>query len=170
MADLIERANRWLNRRQQRAIAGCHDELAALREDRHELTMRLELLSKVSSLVGKLDLEELLPAVAQLSIPELADWSLVDVRGDDERAPHLRGAARSGQGRVAAELMRQRPWREASPGPSCARAARSSSRSSPTRSCAPTLDNDEHLALVAAIGVRSASSCRCACATPPSPS
>ena len=109
MADLIERANRWLSRRQQRAIAGCHDELAALREDRRELTVRLELLARVSSLVGH-DLQALLPKVAELSIPELADWSSVDVLGDGEtRRIHI--AHRDpAKGELAAELMRQRPW------------------------------------------------------------
>jgi PAS domain S-box-containing protein len=52
--------------------------------ERKRAQRRLELLSKVSALVGNLDLEELLPKIAQLSIPELADWSAVDVRSRDE--------------------------------------------------------------------------------------
>src|SRR6185312_7416979 len=81
MADLLERANRWLSRRRERAIEGCRDEVSALREDRHALTKRLELLAKVSALVDG-DLETLLQKIAELSIPELADWSSVDVLGD----------------------------------------------------------------------------------------
>jgi signal transduction histidine kinase len=64
MAKLRQRANRSLIRRNR------------------ELTVRLELLSKVSAL-GNLDLEELLPKIAELSIRELADWSAVDVLGED---------------------------------------------------------------------------------------
>ena len=109
MADLLERANRWLSRRQQRAIHGCRDEVSALREDRHALTMRLELLAKVSALVDG-DLEELLPKVAELSIPELADWSSVDVLGDGEaRRIHI-GHRDPAKADLAAELMRERPW------------------------------------------------------------
>ncbi len=39
---------------------------------------RLSLLSKVGALAGTLDYEEVLSAVARLSIPELADWCIVD--------------------------------------------------------------------------------------------
>jgi signal transduction histidine kinase len=109
MADLLERANRWLSRRQQRALNGCRDEVSALREDRHTLTVRLELLAKVSALVGR-DLEELLPKIAELSIPELADWSSVDVLGESGiRRIHV--AQRDpGKQALADELLRLRPW------------------------------------------------------------
>jgi PAS domain S-box-containing protein len=40
---------------------------------------RLSLLSKVGALAGTLDYEEVLSALARLSIPELADWCIVDV-------------------------------------------------------------------------------------------
>jgi PAS domain S-box-containing protein len=45
---------------------------------------RLSLLSKVGALAGILDYEEALSAVARLSIPELADWCIVDVIEDGE--------------------------------------------------------------------------------------
>jgi PAS domain S-box-containing protein len=40
---------------------------------------RLSLLSKVGALAGTLEYEEVLSAVARLSIPELADWCIVDI-------------------------------------------------------------------------------------------
>src|SRR5512141_2812537 len=43
---------------------------------------RLALLSKVGALAGTLDYERVLSAVARLSIPELADWCIVDVAED----------------------------------------------------------------------------------------
>jgi PAS domain S-box-containing protein len=45
---------------------------------------RLSLLSKVGALAGTLDYEEVLAAVARLSIPELADWCIVDVLDEGE--------------------------------------------------------------------------------------
>ena len=45
---------------------------------------RLSLLSKVGTLAGTLDYEEVLSAVARLSIPELADWCIVDVVEEGE--------------------------------------------------------------------------------------
>ncbi len=45
---------------------------------------RLSLLSKVGALAGTLDYEEVLSAVARLSIPELADWCVVDVVEEGE--------------------------------------------------------------------------------------
>jgi PAS domain S-box-containing protein len=45
---------------------------------------RLSLFSKVGSLAGTLDYEEALSAVARLSIPELADWCVVDVVEEGE--------------------------------------------------------------------------------------
>ncbi|HXU71134.1 MAG TPA: PAS domain-containing sensor histidine kinase [Polyangia bacterium] len=109
MADLLERANRWLSRRRERAIEGCRDEVSALREDRHALTKRLELLAKVSALVDG-DLETLLQKIAELSIPELADWSSVDVLGDG-KARRIHIAHRDpAQAEIAAALMRERPW------------------------------------------------------------
>jgi len=49
-----------------------------------QLVARLSLLSKVGALAGTLDYEEVLSAVARLSIPELADWCVVDVVEDGE--------------------------------------------------------------------------------------
>ena len=45
---------------------------------------RLALLSKVGALAGTLDYEAVLSAVARLSIPELADWCVVDVLEEGE--------------------------------------------------------------------------------------
>lgn len=45
---------------------------------------RLSLLSKVGALAGTLDYEEALSAAARLSIPELADWCIVDVVEEGE--------------------------------------------------------------------------------------
>lgn len=45
---------------------------------------RLSLLSKVGALAGTLDYKEVLSAVARLSIPELADWCIVDVVEEGE--------------------------------------------------------------------------------------
>ena len=45
---------------------------------------RLSLLSKVSDVAATLDYEAALSAVARLSIPELADWCIVDVIEDGE--------------------------------------------------------------------------------------
>ncbi len=45
---------------------------------------RLSLLSKVGALAASLDYERVLAAVARLSIPELADWCVVDVVEEGE--------------------------------------------------------------------------------------
>ncbi len=45
---------------------------------------RLSLLSKVGALAGTLDYEKVLSAVAWLSIPELADWCIVDLVEEGE--------------------------------------------------------------------------------------
>lgn len=45
---------------------------------------RLSLLSKVGALAGMLDYKQVLSAVARLSIPELADWCIVDVVEEGE--------------------------------------------------------------------------------------
>lgn len=49
-----------------------------------EFLARLSLLSKVGDLAGTLEYEAVLSAVARLSIPELADWCVVDVVEDRE--------------------------------------------------------------------------------------
>jgi PAS domain S-box-containing protein len=45
---------------------------------------RLSIFSKMGALAGILDYEEALAAVARLSIPDLADWCIVDEVGDGE--------------------------------------------------------------------------------------
>ncbi len=53
-------------------------------EQRSRLIAHLSILSKIGSLAGTLDYEEALRAIARLSIPELADWCVVDVAEDGE--------------------------------------------------------------------------------------
>jgi PAS domain S-box-containing protein len=55
---------------------------------------RLSLLSKVGDLAGTLDYERVLAAVARLSIPELADWCIVDVVEDGGAARRMEVAHR----------------------------------------------------------------------------
>lgn len=81
-------------------------------DERKQAQRRLELLSKVSTLVGRVDLAELLPAITQLAIPELADWSVVDVCGDG-LVRRLYVAQRDPEkAAVAAALQRFAPWPE----------------------------------------------------------
>jgi PAS domain S-box-containing protein len=47
--------------------------------DRRRTQTSLSLFSKIAALAGTLDYEEALSALARLSIPELADWCVVDV-------------------------------------------------------------------------------------------
>jgi PAS domain S-box-containing protein len=54
--------------------------------DRKRTQTSLSLFSKVAALAGTLDYEQALSALARLSIPELADWCVVDVV--DERGAH----------------------------------------------------------------------------------
>jgi len=53
-------------------------------DDRCRFVARLSLLSKVGALAGTLDYEEVLSAVARLSIPELADWCIIDAVEEGE--------------------------------------------------------------------------------------
>jgi PAS domain S-box-containing protein len=53
-------------------------------EQSGRLVARLSLLSKVGALAGTLEYEKALSAVARLSIPELADWCVVDVVEEGE--------------------------------------------------------------------------------------
>jgi PAS domain S-box-containing protein len=81
-------------------------------DDRKRAQRRLQLLSKVSALVGNLDIDALLTAVAKLSIPELADWSAVDVR-DDRAVRRTYVAHRDpGSALLADELQQFRPWQD----------------------------------------------------------
>jgi PAS domain S-box-containing protein len=52
--------------------------------DRKRAQARLSLLSKLGALAGTLDYEQALSAVARLSIPELADWCIVDAVEEGE--------------------------------------------------------------------------------------
>ena len=154
MADLLERANRWLSRRQERAIDGCRDEVSALREDRRALTVRLELLAKVSALVGR-DVEELLPKIAELSIPELADWSSVDLISDGEaRRIHI-GHRDPHKADLAAELVRLRPWPSRSAWPELLDGRTLFFPFVTDEILRANLDCDEHVELARRIAVRS---------------
>lgn len=105
MAELRERASRWLIDR-VRAIAA---RLARVgpREER-----RLGLLYKLTALPATLELDELLPAVAQLSIPELADWSAVDVPREALVRRLYVGHRNPRHAELAARLKRFTPWRD----------------------------------------------------------
>ncbi|HEX8953669.1 MAG TPA: PAS domain-containing protein, partial [Polyangia bacterium] len=79
-------------------------------DERKRAQRRLELLSKVSLLVGDLELDELLPAIAQLAIPELADWSAVDVRGDVTMRRLIVAHRDPAKAALAAQLQCFQPW------------------------------------------------------------
>jgi GAF domain-containing protein len=154
MDDLLERANRWLRRRQERAIGECKAEVSALRQGRRALTTRLGLLAKVSALVGH-DLEELLPKIAELSIPELADWSSVDVLENGE-ARRIHIAHRDpDKDDLAAELMSQRPWPSSIAWPQLLDGRTLFFPRTSDEVLRANLDNDAHVDLARRIGVRS---------------
>jgi signal transduction histidine kinase len=80
-------------------------------DENQRLQRRLELLYKLTMLAQNVDRDALLSAVAQLSIPELADWSAVDVP-DEEAARSIYVAHRDpGKAAIAARLQRFAPWR-----------------------------------------------------------
>ncbi len=81
-------------------------------DERKRAQRRLELLSKVSTLVGSVDLAELLPAITQLAIPELADWSVVDDCGDGLMRRLYVAQRDPDKAAVAAALQRFAPWPE----------------------------------------------------------
>ena len=125
--------------------------------DRKRAERRLELLSKVSALVGTLELDELLPAIARLSIPELADWSIVDVRGAGNRVRRTWVAQRDpDKAPAAARLQRLQPWQQRS-GWSELVAGRSLFYPDVDEELlhANAID-DEHLQLLRSLGLRSA--------------
>lgn len=72
-------------------------------------TTRLMLLSKVGALAGMLEYDEVLAAVARLSIPELADWCIVDVVEDGEVRWAEVAHRDPGRAALAAELSRIPP-------------------------------------------------------------
>lgn len=124
-------------------------------DERKRSQRRLELLSKVSTLVGTLELDALLPAIAKLAIPELADWSTVDVR-DEETVRRVYVAPRDPRNNPLAEaLQRVKPW--------SSRRARRQLLAGRTLFFPEVTDElirantvaPEHRALIRAIGVRS---------------
>jgi signal transduction histidine kinase/GAF domain-containing protein len=78
------RANRYqialamVPRRQARRRTSLEEAAVSAGEHECRFGARLSLLSKASALAGALDYEQVLSAVARLSIPELADWCVVD--------------------------------------------------------------------------------------------
>ncbi|HWE31341.1 MAG TPA: PAS domain-containing protein, partial [Polyangia bacterium] len=70
---------------------------------------RLQLLSKVGELAESMDYEGIISAVARLSIPELADWCVVDVV--EEGVPRRGKVAHrdAAKAALAEELLGQRP-------------------------------------------------------------
>jgi PAS domain S-box-containing protein len=52
--------------------------------DRKKAEARLQLLSKLGTLAGSMDHDKIIDAVAQLSIPELADWCLMVIAADEQ--------------------------------------------------------------------------------------
>jgi signal transduction histidine kinase len=69
------------------------------------------MLSKVSLLVGDLELDELLRRIAELSIPELADWSSVEILGDRSRRGRFIAYRDPAHAELAARLRPHAPWR-----------------------------------------------------------
>ncbi|HXU70704.1 MAG TPA: ATP-binding protein [Polyangia bacterium] len=125
-------------------------------DERKRAQRRLELLSKMSTLVGNLELDQLLPAIAKLAIPELADWSTVDVR-DASTVRRAYVVPRDPHNQPIADAMQQlKPW--------SSRRARDELLSGRSLFFPAVTDElirintmgPEHMALIRAIGVRSA--------------
>ena len=72
-------------------------------------TTRLQILSKVGELAGMLRYEDVLAAVARLSIPELADWCILDVVEDGEVRRSEVAHRDPGKSALAQELRRVTP-------------------------------------------------------------
>jgi PAS domain S-box-containing protein len=124
-------------------------------DERKRAQRRLELLSKVSALVGTLDPDELLPAIAKLSVPELADWSAVDVRGDETVRRMYVAQSDPRMAAVAEQLQRFHPWRERE-GWSELVAGRSLLFEVVTdEQLRANAENEEHVALLRQLGLRS---------------
>src|SRR6266536_4735844 len=70
---------------------------------------RLQLLSKIGALTGMLEYDEVLAAVARLSIPELADWCIIDVVEDGEVRRAEVAHRDPGKAALAAEVRRLLP-------------------------------------------------------------
>jgi PAS domain S-box-containing protein len=74
----------------------------------NESARRIALLSKVGALAGTLEYDEVLAAVARLSIPEFADWCIVDVvQGGELRRVEV--AHRDPSHAALAEELRRNP-------------------------------------------------------------
>jgi sigma-B regulation protein RsbU (phosphoserine phosphatase) len=70
---------------------------------------RLQLLSKVGELAETMDYEGVVSAVARLSIPELADWCVVDVVEDEQPRRGKVAHVDPEKAALAEELLGQRP-------------------------------------------------------------
>jgi PAS domain S-box-containing protein len=106
--DVIEQHGLDVSAREMRVLS---DWLlaAATRHAIHERTKaeaRLSLLSKVGALAGTLQYEEVLSAAARLSIPEMADWCIVDVF-ENEDARRVEVAHRFSADAALAEELRR---------------------------------------------------------------
>ncbi|HEY2749438.1 MAG TPA: ATP-binding protein [Polyangia bacterium] len=124
-------------------------------DDRKRAERRLELLSKMSELAGDVELETLLPAIARLSIPELADWSAVDTAGEGTVRRMFVAARDPAHAAVAEKLQRFHPW---------SKRAGWNELATGRSLLYPEVDdellranavNDEHLALLRRLGIRS---------------
>jgi signal transduction histidine kinase len=88
-------------------------QLAAVEDERQRADRRRRLLAKLDALAGSPEHVQILPEIAERSIPELADWAVLDlVEGDGPR--RLKVAHRDPAGAPLAEqLTRVAPgWRQ----------------------------------------------------------
>ena len=119
-----------------------------------ELRQRL-LADATRALAGSLDYQATLQQVAEVAVPDLADWCGVDLPGRGGILDAVAIAHVDPERIALARKLRERyPVRlDAATGPRAwyARAARSSSRPSPTSS-SPLAADDEHLRLLRAVG------------------
>jgi PAS domain S-box-containing protein len=76
---------------------------------RNRAEARLQLLSKVGRLAGSMDCDGVLSGVAQLSIPELADWCVVDVVENGRAYGGKVAHSDPGRTELAEQLLRCRP-------------------------------------------------------------
>jgi PAS domain S-box-containing protein len=124
-------------------------------DDRKRAQRRLELLAKVGTLVG-LGCSELLPAIAELAIPELADWCAVDMRRDGEVLRTYVAHHDPTKAALAAELAHFHPWKRR---PSWEALEAGESLLRPRLSdedLRQNTDNEAHARVLIEIGIRSA--------------
>ena len=62
---------------------------------------RLDLLTKLSALVGMLEYDDVAEALAQVPIPEFADWCVINFIESEADPPHVHRAPRSVEGAAA---------------------------------------------------------------------